>query len=92
MYEIFRHNKYLSIGTTPCSDKRMLFSFQSESLEKMQNLGLAASYRQHRELKKVIRKVMAIGYLPVLLVRHLTNFNLKSLKEMFVVSDVTICH
>ena len=40
----------------------------------MQYLWLAASYRQHREFSKVIRKVMAIGYLPVLLVRQ--NFHL----------------
>jgi hypothetical protein len=33
-----------------------------------------SSYRQHRELKNVIRKMMAIGYLPVLLVRQ--NFHL----------------
>jgi hypothetical protein len=46
------------------------FHFNQSLWRKVQNLGLAASYRQHRELKKVIRKVMAIGYLPVLLVRQ----------------------
>ena len=50
------------------------FHFNQSLWRKVQNLGLTASYRQHRELKKVIRKVMAIGYLPVLLVRQ--NFHL----------------
>ena len=46
------------------------FHFNQSLWRKVQNLGLAASYRQHRELKKVIRKVMANGYLPLLLVHQ----------------------
>ena len=38
------------------------FHFNQSLWRKVQNLGLAASYRQHRELKKVIRKVMAISH------------------------------
>ena len=50
------------------------FHFNQSLWRKVQSLGLAGRYRQHRALKKVIRKVMAIGYLPLLLVRQ--NFHL----------------
>jgi hypothetical protein len=50
------------------------FHFNQSLWRKFKKLRLEASYRQHRELKKVIRKVMAIGYLPLLLVRQ--NFHL----------------
>jgi hypothetical protein len=39
-------------------------------MEKRQSLGLARDYRQNRRLKKTIRKVIAIGYLPMALVRQ----------------------
>ena len=38
------------------------FHFNQSLWRKVQNLGLAESYRQHRELKKVILKVMAISH------------------------------
>ena len=43
---------------------------------KIQELGLARTYKQDLQLQKVIRKFMAIGYLPVVLVRN--NFNILS--------------
>ena len=40
----------------------------------IQTLGMSVSQRQHARLRNCIRKVMAIGYLPLLLVRQ--NFNI----------------
>ena len=46
------------------------FHFCQNLWWKVQNLGLAADYWRHRRLKKCIRKVMAIGYLPLAVVRQ----------------------
>jgi hypothetical protein len=46
-----------------------------------QELGLSSAYRTNLKLKKVMRKCMALGYLPVLLVRN--NFtNLRTSQRM----------
>ena len=50
------------------------FHFNQSLWRKIQKLGLAPNYRQSRRLKRVVRKIMAIGYLPLLLVRQ--NFHL----------------
>jgi len=50
------------------------FHFTQSLWRHVQNLGLASHYRRDRRLQKAIRKVMAIGFLPVLLVRQ--NFTL----------------
>jgi MULE transposase domain len=50
------------------------FHFSQSLWRHIQHLGLATDYRRHRRLKHVIRKVMAIGFVPTLLVRK--NFNL----------------
>lgn len=50
------------------------FHFNQNLWRKVQNLGLATEFRQNQRLKKVIRKVMAIGYLPLAVVRQ--NFRL----------------
>ena len=50
------------------------FHFTQSLWRRVQNLGLVAAYRQDDRLKKCIRKVMAIGYLPVALMQM--NFNL----------------
>jgi hypothetical protein len=50
------------------------FHFGQSLWRQIQTLGLAGAYRRHHRLRKCIRKVMAIGYLPFALVRH--NFRL----------------
>lgn len=50
------------------------FHFCQNLWRKVQTLGLSNNYRNHRRLRKCIRKVMAIGYLPLAIVRQ--NFNL----------------
>jgi len=50
------------------------FHFTKALWRNVQSLGLARPYRQNERLRKCIRKVMAIGYLPLLLVRQ--NFNI----------------
>ena len=46
------------------------FHFGQNLWRRVQSLGLARDYRQNRRLKKTIRKVIAIGYLPMALVRQ----------------------
>ena len=46
------------------------FHFGHNLWRRVQFLGLARDYRQNRRLKKTIRKVIAIGYLPMALVRQ----------------------
>ena len=46
------------------------FHFCQSLWRTVQSLGLTADYRRHRRLKKCIRKVMAIGYLPLAVVRQ----------------------
>ena len=46
------------------------FHFTQSLWRHVQQLGLASLYRQNTELKKLIRLVMALGFLPVLLVRQ----------------------
>lgn len=50
------------------------FHFNQSLWRHVQHLGLATDYLQNRRLQKIVRKVMAIGFLPTLLVRQ--NFNL----------------
>ena len=47
------------------------FHFGQNLWRRVQSLGLARDYRQNRRLKKTIRKVIAIGYLPMALVRQM---------------------
>ena len=46
------------------------FHFGQNLWRRVQSLGLARDYRQNRRLKKTIRKVIAIGYLPMALVKQ----------------------
>ena len=50
------------------------FHFCKSMWRKIQELGLSGAYRRSSRLKKCIKKVMALGYLPVALVRQ--NFDL----------------
>jgi len=50
------------------------FHFTQRLWRRLQELGLAAHYRRDRRLKRFVRKVMAIAFLPVLLVRQ--NFRM----------------
>lgn len=50
------------------------FHFCQSLWRKVQQLGLASEYRQNRSVKKVIRKIMSLGYLPTAVVRM--KFNL----------------
>jgi hypothetical protein len=43
------------------------FHFGQNLWRRVQSLGLARDYRQNRRLKKAIRKVIAVGYLPMAL-------------------------
>ncbi len=45
------------------------FHYTQSLWRHIQDLGLATKYRQNRKLKKLMRKVMALGFLPTLLVR-----------------------
>jgi len=49
------------------------FHFTQNLWRRMQKLGLSGHYNSDKRLKKCLRKFMAIGYLPLALVRH--NFN-----------------
>jgi hypothetical protein len=51
------------------------FHFGQNLWRRVQSLGLARDYRQNKRLKKTIRKVIAIGYLPMALVRALFSIN-----------------
>ena len=46
------------------------FHFSQSLWRKMQVLGLAAAYRQHNRVRKVFRKITALAFLPLLLVRQ----------------------
>ncbi|KAK7884709.1 hypothetical protein WMY93_027832 [Mugilogobius chulae] len=50
------------------------FHFCQSLWRKVQELGLSAPYRTNRRIKKWIRKAMAVGYLPLAVMRH--NFRL----------------
>lgn len=50
------------------------FHYTKSLWRHVQHLGLCDEYHQNRRVRKIIRKVMAIGFLPLLLVRQ--NFNL----------------
>lgn len=50
------------------------FHFCQSLWRKIQDLGLAAIYRRRRKVRKLLRKVMAIGYLPSYIIRQ--NFNM----------------
>jgi len=50
------------------------FHFNQSLWRKVQNLGLSASYRRQPAVKRIVRKIMAIGYLPIAVVRQ--NFHL----------------
>jgi MULE transposase domain len=49
------------------------FHFCQSLWRKVQELGLTTAYRQNRSVKKVIRKLMSIGYLPLAVVRNTFN-------------------
>ena len=55
------------------------FHFCKSLWRRVQELGLAGTYARQRHLRRFIRKIMALGYLPLALVRHnfraLTNTN-----------------
>ena len=46
------------------------FHFSQSLWRNLQQLGLSAHYRRERQLQRLVRKVMALGFLPVLLVRQ----------------------
>jgi hypothetical protein len=50
------------------------FHFNQSLWRHLQQVGLATHYRHDRRLQRAVRKVMAMGFLPVILVRQ--NFNL----------------
>jgi hypothetical protein len=50
------------------------FHFNQSLWRGVQRFGLTTAYKQDRKLRKLIRRVMSIGFLPTLLVRQ--NFNL----------------
>lgn len=50
------------------------FHFNQSLWRHLQQIGLASHYRHDRRLKHAVRKVMAMGFLPVVLIRH--NFTL----------------
>ena len=54
--------------------KACYFHFCQSLWRKVQELGLANVYRRRRRVRKIIRKFMSIGHLPIPLVRQ--NFNL----------------
>ena len=54
--------------------KGCYFHFTQNLWRRIQELGLAGPYHRDRDLRKCLRKVMAIGYLPLALVQM--NFNL----------------
>ena len=45
------------------------FHWTQSLWRKVQDLGLAGQYRQNRQLRKLVRKAMALGFLPLALVR-----------------------
>lgn len=49
------------------------FHFCQSIWRKVQELGLTIAYRQNRSVKKVIRKIMSLGYLPAAVVRMTFN-------------------
>ena len=54
------------------------FHFSQSLWRRMQVLGLASAYRQHNSVHKVFRKITALSFLPVLLVRQNLNVFLAS--------------
>jgi hypothetical protein len=58
----------------PATNVRGCFFHFCQSLwRKVQELGMTTVYRQNRSVKKVIRKVMSLGYLPTAVVRMTFN-------------------
>ena len=73
MISDFEHSLYLYAIETEIPNARLsgcYFHFGQNLWRKVQSLGLARDYRQNRRLKKTIRKVMAMGYLLLTLVRQ----------------------
>ena len=62
-------------GEFPATAVRACYFHFTQSLwRKIQDLGLAVAYRQNRRIKEILRKVMALGYLPQALMRvNFTN-------------------
>lgn len=58
------------------------FHFTQSLWRHIQELGLAGSYRQHEQLRRFVRRVMAIAFLPLLLVRQ--NFLILRRSRSFV--------
>lgn len=60
------------------------FHFCQSLWRKVQELGLAVAYRQDMSLKKVIRKLMSIGYLPLAIVRNTFNliYNSQTIRRL----------
>lgn len=54
------------------------FHFAQSLWRRVQKLGLSGAYLRHRSVKKVIRKVNALAFLPVLLLRNNLNTLLAS--------------
>ena len=55
------------------------FHFTQSLWRKLQQLGLTRPYRRDRHLRDIVRKVMAIGFLPLLLVQQ--NFTILRLSQ-----------
>ena len=53
-----------------CRPAGCYFHFTQSLWRKLQEFGLSSPYRHHRRLKRTVRLVMSIGFLPVLLVRQ----------------------
>ena len=49
------------------------FHFAQSLWRRVQKLSLAAAYRRHKRVQKVVRKVTAVAFLPVLLIRNNLN-------------------
>jgi hypothetical protein len=60
------------------------FHFRQSLWRKVQELGMTTVYRQNRFLKKVIRKIMSLGYLPTAVVRMIFNlvYNSRSISQL----------
>lgn len=72
----FEHSLKLAVETEFPNSRwsGCYFHFTQSLWIHVQQVGLAAHYRNDRKLRKMVRKIMAIGFLPTLLVRH--NFAL----------------
>ena len=75
----FEYSLLLALETEfPNAQLRACYFHFCQSLwRRVQNLGLAVQYRNNRRLKKLVLKVMALGHLPMALVRQ----NFRMLRE-----------